>query len=158
MVATTRSLEELMQQYGIPSSGKSLSGHFNSLETLELTETARGRDRTVSQIIVAATKLAMGQLTVHKIGKAMLSLRDPEAVKPKATAQQKRLITQHNISLKGKTLTGHFSPQDAVDLLQLLERVKEMFEEDFSISEFLVTMTFTGLPAARQLYPEPRTV
>ena len=72
--------------------------------------------------------------------------------KTKRAAKLERLMDEYSVQSKGKTLCGHFSPEEAIDVLETAA------SRGRSISDFVTAAVRLGLPAAKQRFPRVRNI
>ena len=78
--------------------------------------------------------------------------REPEKVsRDKSSGPMQRLMKEYSVQSKGKTLSGHFSPDEAIDVLQTARTRCR------SVSEILTVAVRLGLPALKKQFPPTRS-
>ena len=70
--------------------------------------------------------------------------------KPFDRAKLERLMNHYNVESKGKTLSGHFSPEDAIDVLEAAT------SRGRSVSEIVTASVRIGLPSLKKQIPRLR--
>jgi len=61
-----------------------------------------------------------------------------------------RLMEEYNVQSKGKTLSGHFSPEEAIDVLETAA------SRGRSVSEIVTAAVRLGLPRVKKQFPRVR--
>lgn len=142
-------IDPLMERYNVQSEGKSLSGHFSPAEAVELLESAANRGRSVSEIIARSAVLGLPmlkeqlpQITCHQRGRPGQVHRVHTITPPLA-----KLMKKWKVQERGKTLTGHFRPEEAIDLLETA-RTRNM-----SMGRILRMAVRLGLPEIKRRIP-----
>ncbi len=139
-------VQKKMLLLGIKSEGKSLSGHFSPAEAVDLQETAANRGRSVSEIITRAVALGLPTVKVRFPpitddygGRPRQIHRDHKITSPLAKRMKKWKVLK-----KGKTLTGHFRPEEAIDVLETRQTRK------MSTGSILKAAVSIGLPELKK--------
>ncbi len=142
-------IERLMGEYSVPSKGKSLSGHFSPAEAVDLLETAANRGRSISEVITRAVALGL-----PIVKKQFLPITGDYDGRPgqvhrvhKLTPHLAKLMEKWNVLKKGKTLTGHFRPEEAIDVLETAQTRK------MSTGRILKAAVSVGLPEVKRRIP-----
>lgn len=142
-------LKRMMKKYDIPSKGRILSGHFSPGDAIDIIETAVSRHRSISEVITGATAIGLPAVKKHYQPVAAPSrprhgqLHRVHTVTPQMEEQMKKW----NILKKGKGLSGHFQPEQAVEVLETA-RTRAM-----SIGSILKAAVSAGLPELKRRLP-----
>jgi hypothetical protein len=157
MANTTEKLTILqlkMEEYNIQSKGKSLSGHFPPEEAVDLLETAANRGQSISEVITRAVALGLPM-----VKKQFPPITDDYRSRPGQihsvhiiTPRLAKLMRKWKILKKGKTLTGHFIPEQAVDVLETAHTRR------MSTGSVLKAAVRIGLPNVKKQFPRPLNI
>jgi hypothetical protein len=142
-------LRAKMENYNIQSKGKTLSGHFSPEEAVDLLETAASRGRSISEIITRA--VALGLPVVKRQRPPIIDdyHRRPGQLHlvHTVTPQLGHLMKKWKVLKKGRTLSGHFIPEQAIDVLETA-RLRSM-----SIGSIVKAAVKIGLPEVKKSLP-----
>jgi hypothetical protein len=133
----------LMERFGVKSIGKDLCGHFAPEDAIDIIKTAESRDRKPGQVVVASVQLALPE--VKKLKAIALEARGNHR-----SAETETLMTEYNIPNKGKTMCGFFTPEVAVEVLELAEK------HCIPVSQIVRVCMAIGLPLFKKAYPAIR--
>jgi hypothetical protein len=143
------SVDRLMKEYNVQSGGKSLHGHFSPAEAVDLLETAANLGRSVSEVITRAVALGLPSVKKH-----FSPVRGNYEGRPgqvhrvhKITPPLAKLMEKWKVLKKGKTLTGHFTPEQAIDLLETAQTRRR------STGSVLKAAVRIGLPTVKKQFP-----
>jgi len=142
-------LEKLMEKYNVQSKGMSLSGHFSPAEAIDLLETAGDRRRSISEIMTRAVALGL-PMVKKQFPPIMVDYggRPGQVHRPhKITPPLAKLMEKWKVLKKGKTLTGHFIPEQAIDVLETA-RTRRM-----STGRIVRAAVRLGLPEVKKRIP-----
>lgn len=138
-----------MKEYNVQTKGKSLSGHFSPAEAVDLLETAASRSRSISEIITRA--VALGLPVVKRQRPPIIDdyRRRPgqRHLVSTITPQLGQLMKKWKVQKKGRTLSGHFIPEQAIDVLETA-RIRSM-----STGSILKAAVGIGLPEVKKRIP-----
>jgi hypothetical protein len=78
-------------------------------------------------------------------------MRPPADIRrEKRTADLERLMEEYHVKSKGKTLSGHFSPDEAIKVLETAA------SRERSVSEIITAAVRIGLPTVKKQFPRTR--
>jgi hypothetical protein len=142
-----------MGEYEVQSKGKTLSGHFSPDEAIEVLETASNRGRSISEVIKRA--VALGLPTVKK---QYPPISDDRRRRPSQvhrvhiiTPPLAKLMRKWKVLKEGRTLSGHFIPEQAIDVLKTAQARR------MSTGSVLKAAVRIGLPTVKKQFPRVRS-
>jgi hypothetical protein len=72
--------------------------------------------------------------------------------KGKRSARLRQLMEEYDVKSKGKTLSGHFSPEEAIEILETSA------SRERSVSEIIKAAVRLGLPTVKKQFPRTHNI